>query len=755
MKKLQFIKKAVSGILCVGMLLESGTENQVYAAVINGEESVSVENSDSTTAVQQELPTGLMPVTEETDEAVDGDEEYSVYDFTQDDTETDNLLRSAGTDDSDWSKYGSRYFYNQMTEDEKSYWDAMDTICMEYLTTEGNAVNTSNGGYRMQAVWGSKLDADTMSNVAKIFRYSNPQYYFLGTALYTVYRGNEISKVWGIYPAFGVGAERAEATEAVKTQADTWQQQIDSCSTGEKKAEKIHDLICDKVYYNQALVDNNFSTENTEYSQSVYSVLCTDKTVCAGYAQAFEMMCNGSGIDAVAVTSYNHEWNKVRLYDSWYNVDCTWDDQSGGFYYNYFLRNDEYYDTCSQYSKNCHKEESYWEDYLPVCSLDSGSSWNTPGTLPEITGKADNPQIMAVDAGDKYYIQMICGLDGAQIYYNIEGRKPVVAAEKNCLYREGFYLDKSRINMIQAIAVKDTYYDSDAVTGIVEVECTHNYVSEITTDPTCTTTGIRTYTCEICGDSYEEVIEATGHTVVTDAAVAAACETTGLTEGSHCSVCGKVLTEQTVIPAAGHKWSEYRESGKVKRKCSVCGKTETVRTLPKVKMVQLSKTSYTYDGKSHMPAVKVTNSAGKKLKEGTDYKIKKPSGRKNAGIYTVMIEMKGDYTGKYRKTFQIIPKGTAISGVKAKKKAFSVSWKKQAKQTSGYQIQYAVDAKFKKSVVTKNVNNTKKVKLDVTKLKSKKKYYIRIRTYKTVKVNGKSKKIYSGWSKVKVVTTKK
>ena len=161
MKKLQFIKKAVSGILCVGMLLESG----------------------STTAVQQELPTGLMPVTEETDEAVDGDEEYSVYDFTQDDTETDNLLRSAGTDDSDWSKYGSRYFYNQMTEDEKSYWDAMDTICMEYLTTEGNAVNTSNGGYRMQAVWGSKLDADTMSNVAKIFRYSNPQYYFFGNSI--------------------------------------------------------------------------------------------------------------------------------------------------------------------------------------------------------------------------------------------------------------------------------------------------------------------------------------------------------------------------------------------------------------------------------------------------------------------------------------------------------------------------------------------------------------------------------------------
>ena len=51
-------------------------------------------------------------------------------------------------------------------------------------------------------------------------------------------------------------------------------------------------------------------------------------------------------------------------------------------------------------------------------------------------------------------------------------------------------------------------------------------------------------------------------------------------------------------------------------------------------------------------------------------------------------------------------------------------------------------------------NDTKKVKLDVSKLKAKKKYYIRVRTYKTVKVNGKSKKIYSGWSKVKAVTTK-
>ena len=612
-----------------------------------------------------ETPTGL-PVFEEEAEAADEED----YECIEEDEAA--LFRMADISADDWGKYGSYYFYNQLSAEEREYWDSLDTVCEKYLTTETDAAMANSGAYRMKAISGSDLTKEQQKNVLLMFRYSNPQYYFLNPTVYTIkYSNGKVSVIFGIYPAFGKGTDRMEETEKVKEQADIWQEQIDTCSTDFEKVQKIHDLICEKVYYNQALVNNNFSTESTEYSQSVYSVFCMDKTVCAGYAQSFAMMCNSSGIDAVSVTSSNHEWNKVKICSAWYNVDCTWDDQSNGFYYSYFVRSDEFYDTYSSWSKSCHTEETYWDGYLPVCTLDSGATMTDPGELP------------------------------------IEG---------------------------------------------------HTAVTDAAVAAACETTGLTEGShCSVCGKVLTEqtVVPATGHTAVTDVAAAAACETTGLTEGSHCSVCGKVLTEQTVIPAAGHKWSEYRESGKVKRKCSVCGKTETVRTLPKVKTVQLSKTSYTYDGKSHMPAVKVTNSAGKKLKEGTDYKIKKPSGRKNAGIYTVTIEMKGDYTGKYQKTFQIIPKGTAISGVKAKKKAFLVSWKKQAKQTSGYQIQYAVDAKFKKSVVTKNVNNTKKVKLDVTKLKAKKKYYIRVRTYKTVKVNGKSQKIYSGWSKVKAVTTKK
>ncbi|MCD7921424.1 MAG: glycosyl hydrolase 53 family protein [Clostridiales bacterium] len=69
------------------------------------------------------------------------------------------------------------------------------------------------------------------------------------------------------------------------------------------------------------------------------------------------------------------------------------------------------------------------------------------------------------------------------------------------------------------------------------------------TAATCTEDGASVYTCTGCGDTYTEVIAATGHTVVIDEAVAATETSTGLTEGSHCSVCGEVLVAQEVIPA--------------------------------------------------------------------------------------------------------------------------------------------------------------------------------------------------------------
>ena len=75
-------------------------------------------------------------------------------------------------------------------------------------------------------------------------------------------------------------------------------------------------------------------------------------------------------------------------------------------------------------------------------------------------------------------------------------------------------------------------------------------------------------------------------------------------------------------------------------------------------------------------------------------------------------------------------------------------WKKQKTQTTGYEVQYSLKKNFKSGVKKKIIKN-KKTSVKLTKLKAKKKYYVRIRTYKTVRINGRSVKMYSSWSKIK------
>ena len=185
-----------------------------------------------------------------------------------------------------------------------------------------------------------------------------------------------------------------------------------------------------------------------------------------------------------------------------------------------------------------------------------------------------------------------------------------------------------------------------------------------TVNPTCTQNGYNSYVCQICGTQYKEIIPAYGHNVVIDYEVAPTVVSSGLTRGSHCSICGAVITPQTVIP-----------------------------------QISAPATTPTQPTQTSKPVAK--------------------------------------------------PKSAKIKKVKSAKKAVSVEWKKVS-GVKGYQIQVATDKKFKKNKKTVTVKKQKTTKVTIKKLKAKKKYYVRIRTYKTV--NGK--KVYSSWSKVKTVKTK-
>lgn len=432
---------------------EEAAETQTVEVIAETEETVDVQTTgenEARSATLSEMPTGLLPF-----EAVG---EITLDRETAEEEEAENILKSSAYYNSTWEKYGSYYFYNQLSSKEKAYWDALNKVCLKYMTTQADAAKYNISGttyYYIDIVGSSSLSLSQMEEVYQIFRYSNPQYYFLKSA----YLKNGTYGIAGcVYPAFANGSARAAATKKVQSQVSSWQKKIDACSTDEKKVKMIHDLIIDKVEYNQTLYDNNFKDEDTAYSQSAYSVFCTDLTVCAGYSQAFEMMCNGSGIDAVAVTSYYHEWNKVRLNDSWYNVDCTWDDADGTIYYGYFERSDNYYDTVNYSSYVFHAEEDIWEGYLPACTIDSGATSTAPGTIAAITQTVAKPVISASVSGTSYKVKITSKTSGAVIYYTTDGSEPNAAYSKGTRYTGAFTVSPGKT--VKAVAVCNKYADS-------------------------------------------------------------------------------------------------------------------------------------------------------------------------------------------------------------------------------------------------------------------------------------------------------
>lgn len=202
------------------------------------------------------------------------------------------------------------------------------------------------------------------------------------------------------------------------------------------------------------------------------------------------------------------------------------------------------------------------------------------------------------------------------------------------------------------------------------------------------------------------------------------------------------------------KKATFSADGKLVTKCKSCGETLSTKKINKISNVKLSKSIYTYDKKAKKPTVMVKDTKGKKLKKGKDYTVTYAKGRKAIGNYKVTIQLKGKkYNGKETLTFRIAPAGTSIKSAKAGKTKVTVNWKKQTRNTSGYIIQYSANKSFR-NVKQITISSNKAKSKQITKLSTKKQYYVRICTYKNVKKNGKTTKICSDWSNAVAVKTK-
>ena len=170
-----------------------------------------------------------------------------------------------------------------------------------------------------------------------------------------------------------------------------------------------------------------------------------------------------------------------------------------------------------------------------------------------------------------------------------------------------------------------------------------------------------------------------------------------------------------------------------------------------IEKIKLSKCKFSvkdqvYTGKALQPDVTVKY--GKQtLKKDKDYKLSYKN-NKAVGMATVTVKGKGKYTGSKTLTFKISPKGTAFSKLTGGKQQITLKWN-SAKGITGYEIEYSRESDYYGSTRVK-IKKAKTLTTTIKDLKAKKKYYVRIRTYKTVG----EKTYYSAWSKTKTVKTK-
>ncbi len=298
-------------------------------------------------------------------------------------------------------------------------------------------------------------------------------------------------------------------------------------------------------------------------------------------------------------------------------------------------------------------------------------------------------------------VEAKCAENGREAYYHCDG------CGRNFEDREG----EKEIEDLDSITIYATGHKWDE--------------GKVTRQPSCSTDGEKTFECTECHETRTEPIAKVAHTVVEDKAVAATCTKDGKTAGSHCSVCGEIIKKQEVVKSKGH--SVVTDAGKAATctedgltdgsHCSVCGETIKKQEVIKAKghtevADNAVDPSFTADGKtagSHCSVCGATITAQKVVP-----KLAKPK----------------------------------LTKVVKGKKSFTANWK-ACLGVDGYNVQYSLKKNMKAAKV-KNVKGAKKTKVKVSKLKAKKKYYVRIRAYKTI--NGK--KQTSSWSSKKTVTTK-
>ncbi len=588
-------------------------------------------------------------------------------------------------------------YYRALNEEAIAFMNAKEDLTPTQMSTKSGTVDVYVIAQLDFEQYGI-TDFEEASRAYYAYGYDHPAYYWISSTVWSTSSSIYLSTD----AEYASVEERARINSAIDSGVKDYVALAEHGANTLDKIAMIHDKILTDVDY--AYQKDGQTAVKEKWAHSVHGLFDQKhrKVVCEGYANTFSLIMNYMGIPNYYIIGMAgsggaggggmHAWNAVSANDgkTYLNMDLTWDDLAEeGYFHKYFGM------PSSDFEKSHFK-------YGPE---NTRNKWLYP-----ITGDFND------EFAGTYYSQ-------GDLYYDGKGKTAddIVAKGRTRAARVGTYasfmtsstdllsvmarsMGKTRYSYYTASYKGTDYYIIISPISDLWIDLSK---AELALDQSC-----YRYT----GDPIEPVpvvtcngvvlIEDTNYTLSygnnTEVSTKASVTATG--KGNFTGSASKVFAIDTdEHKVQGHKMTEY----------------------PAVAP------TYTEDG----------NSAYWYCEECKKYFADKDG-------YTEIEE--GSWVIPKLKPDPIVPKGTTITKLIKGKKKMTVKWKKQPVQTAGYQIRYSLKKNFSSGVKTVTIKDTSTVTKVIKKLKSKKRYYVQIRTY----AKSDDQYYYSAWSKTKSVKTK-
>lgn len=340
-----------------------------------------------------------------------------------------------------------------------------------------------------------------------------------------------------------------------------------------QKALWLHDWLLNQLNY-----DNSLKWSSTE------SALTRGLGTCQAYERAYAQLLSAASIENTETrdTYDGHTWNAMKLDGEWYQVDCTWDDSNDNWY-------------------NFDQRRLYFgltDELMAVAHPGYSNIYTTEGYNTRSTSLKNNYFVKSGEAqqwADSYKDRIQNSLNSKQTQFSIQADNstypPSIYKIQNgiiayVMNQNEWFVDGKKVSLVAT--VNDKQFDFNVT---YPIECTEHDWDEgkVTTEPTCTKEGIKTYTCKNCATTKTETIKALGHNYLSDWTIdkAATCTQEG-SKSHHCTRCDD-KKDVTIIPKIEHNWNSgvvtkeatCTQTGVKTYTCKDCktAKTEVIKAL--------------------------------------------------------------------------------------------------------------------------------------------------------------------------------